>query len=200
MAILRWFVRWRGTWRGVPPARRAELKDYQEQVHRMRIQYQQTLSDLPSSAEVATRERQERVAHRETLWREYLARLQSRLDQRQKARAVPTDSSSERRHMEEQRSAARAHWAHQLGRHQIARRKYLAQLVAQVERPEGLITRETLEARIEQALAHPINYASMSPAQLVREHQSLKESRQSISMRMDPNLVICQPPPTGRTQ
>lgn len=199
MTILRWFVRWRGTWRGVPPARRAELKSYQEQVHLMRVQYRQTLSDVPSSAEAAARDRQERAAHREALWEKYLARLQSRLDQREQARTAITGSPSDHRHLEEQRLAARAHWAHQLGRHQIARRKYLAQLVAQVERPEGLITRETLEARIDQALAQPINYASMTPTQLVREHQSLKETRQSISMHMDPNLVICQPP-TGRSQ
>lgn len=190
-------VRWRGTWRGVLPSRRAELETYRQQLHRMRIQYREgALSDAPSQSEMAIRERQEKAVHREALWREYLERIRKQLEPANRPRlSANVSAASSEGFEEQQRAAARARWSHQLGRHQIARRKHVAQLVAQLEGPAGLITRETLGERIDQALAHPTNHGSLSPAQLIKKQQDLREARRAISMGMDADLTTCHPPP-----
>lgn len=156
---------------GVSAARNAELMAYQRQLREARVQYREEFRDQPTKSEQAAQTRAAKADVRNASWNALLHNIKGQLKDPQST--LYHDSHPCRPMIrrpaksDEARKSAERALSEALAPHQMARRRAVAMLAEQLD----LVTKENLEARIQEALANPINY-NLKPetmAQIQRE-------------------------------
>ena len=182
--------------KGVRPERQYELEQYRRQLRETRIKYQAENAGRPSKATQEAMQRAIKSQRRQTRWSEYIADLKTLLANpesiiyrdRHPCRPIVDYSKTHA-----QRVEAQLNLAHALGRHQIARRKYLAVLRQEIDSLGNCITRDNLDAKIDYALSNPVNF-SVLPTELVERRDDIMRKLRLIKVPMDQGITICSLP------
>lgn len=167
--------------KGVSAQRNQELVKYQQAVKLNRAKLIEKFKGQETDSQREDRLKKEKAAKEEAEWNKWLAELRA-------AYADPKHPLSSDRHpcrpkidygktLEERQANWKAHWD-SLHRVRVMRRKYAMVLAQEMQgqpgslQPTGWINRGNLEARIQWALEHPVNYNVM-PERLIEEEEAL---------------------------
>lgn len=181
---------------GISPARQAELAEYREQRNQLLQQYRKENSTLPTRHQAMEKRKQQTSQIRDHQWNEYITRLKEDLQNphsilnRNQHPCRPLITSHQK--SEKDRKQALHNVSYALSKHQIAKRKYLTVLQANLDRAGAIITKSNLDAKIQAALTRPTNF-NLTIDQMVERKLQFKTKIKTITVPVDRNLCFCKP-------
>lgn len=178
---------------GVSAARNAELIAYQQRLRMTRLKYQQEFKDQPSKSQLAEQIKSTKADLRNTSWKAYIHNLKEALEDPESSVYHPSHPCRPTIHRpiksDNDRKRAEMALSNALAPHQLARRRVVAILANRLD----LVTRDNLEARIDEAIAKPVNY-NLKPETMSHASQEFRKQLATTRVPRDELIHACKPP------